>query len=257
MTFTQAVETIREQGGNDIEHIVADYVKLKRSGSGMKGLCPFHDEKTPSFNVSAAKRYFKCFGCGAGGDVIDFIENMEGLEFHEVIYKLADRYNITIDKNSRQSSREKIHSDEEILPGIRAERTEIRKRGIVAINFKGNTGQFRPSMPEVTVSPPLSNNQAAVIRKYTGTCCFITGGIDWPPVKDSIKAAIQNNLTVNILYPGLSCIYEKEWIDYILPEVGGRISRREVIELLAAIPDNLTRSIYTTHFSENLNTNNN
>ncbi|MBO4954090.1 MAG: DNA primase, partial [Clostridia bacterium] len=64
---------------NDIVDVVSHYVQLKRSGSNMSGLCPFHREKTPSFSVSPSLQIFKCFGCGVGGNVIDFIMRIENL----------------------------------------------------------------------------------------------------------------------------------------------------------------------------------
>ena len=63
----------------DIENVISQYVVLKKNGRSLKGLCPFHSEKTPSFNVSSDKQLFYCFGCGAGGDVITFIMKAENL----------------------------------------------------------------------------------------------------------------------------------------------------------------------------------
>ncbi|MEX0779457.1 MAG: DNA primase [Balneolales bacterium] len=80
----------------DIVDVVSDYVKLKRSGSGFTGLCPFHNEKTPSFHVTPAMSIYKCFGCGAGGDVFNFVMEMEGIGFTESIRTLAERYNILL-----------------------------------------------------------------------------------------------------------------------------------------------------------------
>lgn len=76
---------------NDIVDVVSHYVQLKRSGSNMSGLCPFHREKTPSFSVSPSLQIFKCFGCGVGGNVIDFIMRIENLDFVDAIAHLADR----------------------------------------------------------------------------------------------------------------------------------------------------------------------
>ena len=67
----------------DIVSVIGDYVELKRSGSNYIGLCPFHNEKTPSFSVSPSKGIFHCFGCGVGGDVISFIMQKEGLSYPE------------------------------------------------------------------------------------------------------------------------------------------------------------------------------
>lgn len=81
---------------NDIVDIVSGYVRLKRSGSSHMGCCPFHREKTPSFHVSADKQLYHCFGCGAGGSVIQFVMNAEGLDFPDALRFLADRAGIRL-----------------------------------------------------------------------------------------------------------------------------------------------------------------
>ena len=84
-------ETVR------IEDIVSNYVTLVRAGSAsMKGLCPFHDEKTPSFHISLGTSWWHCFGCGEGGDLIDFVRRIEGLSFPEAVEFLAARAGITL-----------------------------------------------------------------------------------------------------------------------------------------------------------------
>jgi DNA primase len=80
----------------DIVEVVGDYVKLKKSGSGFVGLCPFHNEKTPSFHVTPNLGIYKCFGCGESGDVFSFVMAMEGISFPESLRSLADRYGIDI-----------------------------------------------------------------------------------------------------------------------------------------------------------------
>lgn len=79
-----------------IEEVVEDFVNLKRRGVNMLGLCPFHDEKTPSFTVSPAKNIYKCFGCGKGGDPVRFVMDHESFSFPEAIRYLANRYNIEL-----------------------------------------------------------------------------------------------------------------------------------------------------------------
>jgi DNA primase len=80
-----------------IDEVVSDYVQLKKAGGGKKkGLCPFHDEKTPSFHVTPSKGFFHCFGCQVGGDVIAFIMKLEHLTFMETIERLADRIGYTL-----------------------------------------------------------------------------------------------------------------------------------------------------------------
>lgn len=80
----------------DIVEVVSDYVKLKRSGAGFTGLCPYHNEKTPSFHVSPSRGFFKCFGCGESGDVIKFVMDQDGVGFTEAVRQLADRYGVFI-----------------------------------------------------------------------------------------------------------------------------------------------------------------
>ena len=82
---------------SQIDAVVGDYVQLKSAGGGArKGLCPFHDEKSPSFTVTPAKGFFHCFGCGVGGDVIAFLMKIDHLSFTESIEKLADKLNYTL-----------------------------------------------------------------------------------------------------------------------------------------------------------------
>jgi DNA primase len=80
-----------------IDEVVSDYVTLKNAGGGsMKGLCPFHDEKSPSFHVTPSRGFFHCFGCQAGGDVIKFLQEIDGLGFAEAVERLADKYGVQL-----------------------------------------------------------------------------------------------------------------------------------------------------------------
>src|ERR1700761_2739288 len=87
----------------DIVDVIGQYVRLKRTGTHYKGLCPFHNEKTPSFNVHASGQYYKCFGCDAGGDVFKFVMQLEGLTFPETLKLLAERYGIPIPERQNGS----------------------------------------------------------------------------------------------------------------------------------------------------------
>lgn len=84
---------------NDIESLIGSYVSLKRAGSNLKGLCPFHSEKSPSFTVYPQDNSFYCFGCGAGGDAITFIRKRENLDYPDAVEFLANRAGITIVKD--------------------------------------------------------------------------------------------------------------------------------------------------------------
>ncbi len=84
----------------DIEELIGRYVTLKRAGSNLQGLCPFHSEKTPSFTVTPAKRMFYCFGCHAGGSAITFVQKAENLEFTDAVEFLANRIGLPLPKNT-------------------------------------------------------------------------------------------------------------------------------------------------------------
>lgn len=90
------IEQIREQ--SDIVSIISEYTALNKRGSSHVGLCPFHNEKTPSFSVSEEKQLYYCFGCGAGGNVITFLMQKENMSFIEAIKYLAERENIKLDE---------------------------------------------------------------------------------------------------------------------------------------------------------------
>ena len=90
------VEEVRSR--SDIVDVISQYVKLHKRGSNYVGLCPFHNEKTGSFTVSASKQMYYCFGCGAGGNVITFLMNYENATFPEVLQELADRTGVELPK---------------------------------------------------------------------------------------------------------------------------------------------------------------
>src|SRR3984885_4883306 len=97
-------ERLREQV--DIVRVVGEYVRLRRVGNRYSGLCPFHNEKTPSFSVSAEHQFFRCFGCDAKGDVFSFVMMIEGLTFWEALRKLADQHGIALPKQSAAGDEE-------------------------------------------------------------------------------------------------------------------------------------------------------
>ncbi|MHC4539341.1 MAG: CHC2 zinc finger domain-containing protein [Planctomycetota bacterium] len=86
------------QQANDIVDVIGEHVSLKKKGREMVGLCPFHDDHRPSMNVNPVKQIFKCFSCGAGGDVFKFVQMRENLTFPQALERLAERANIKIRK---------------------------------------------------------------------------------------------------------------------------------------------------------------
>ena len=87
----------------DIVAVVSDYVRLRRIGNRLTGLCPFHNEKTPSFSIRADHQFFRCFGCDAKGDVLNFVMMIEGISFWEALKKLAEQNGIPLPKQSLAS----------------------------------------------------------------------------------------------------------------------------------------------------------
>jgi len=109
----EIIREIRERAG--ILEIVSDYVALKKSGVNYLGLCPFHSEKTPSFNVNTVKGIYHCFGCGVGGDAISFVMRMEGLSFPEAVRFLARKTGVVIPERPIPAAEKRLRDEKEVL----------------------------------------------------------------------------------------------------------------------------------------------
>lgn len=109
----EVIEEVRIS--NDIVDVVSEYVKLERKGKDYFGLCPFHKEKTPSFSVVPAKQIFYCFGCGKGGNVINFVMNVENLSFIDAVRLLADRARIQLPEGGDEEELERAKLRKEII----------------------------------------------------------------------------------------------------------------------------------------------
>src|SRR4051794_38578627 len=88
----------RVKGAADIVEVISAHTDLRRQGTRYVGLCPFHEERTPSFSVEPTEKLYHCFGCGVGGDVIKFVEEKDGLGFAEAVEVLADRYGVELER---------------------------------------------------------------------------------------------------------------------------------------------------------------
>jgi len=150
------IEQVRE--ANDVVDVISDYVQLKRSGRNWFGRCPFHDEKTPSFSVSSDKQIYHCFGCGAGGNVINFIMEHERLDFLSSVKLLASRANIQIQVDEQEprkkDDRASIYNMHEIACRIfqkqldessgKAAKEYLLKRGLTEETLKTFRVGFAP-----------------------------------------------------------------------------------------------------------------
>jgi len=156
----EKIDEIRER--TDIVEVVSSYLSLKRSGVNHQGLCPFHQEKSPSFNVNSARQIFHCFGCGVGGNVFSFLMRMEGLSFPDAVRRLGEKVGVEVEEEAvspeevrRRDERERILrinevagefyqqfllTDEEGAPG----RRYLRQRGYESETVRAFQMGFAP-----------------------------------------------------------------------------------------------------------------
>jgi DNA primase len=129
------IERIRE--ATDIVEVISRYVALKPTGKGFKGLCPFHQEKTPSFTVSSDRQFFHCFGCKAGGNVFHFLMRAEGMTFIEAVHDLAQHARITL--------------PEAESPAVQAQ--EMQRRQLLEV-MAWAAGRFQEALQRPKVAEP-------------------------------------------------------------------------------------------------------
>ena len=144
----ELVEEVRDK--NDIVDVVGSYVHLTKKGNTYFGLCPFHNEKTPSFSVTPGKQMYYCFGCGAGGNVYSFIMNYENATFPEAVKILADRVNVALPEIEMSEEMKKQAGEKARLLEVNKEaakyfyyllRSERGKRGYEYLKNRGSRGK--------------------------------------------------------------------------------------------------------------------
>ncbi len=143
----------------DIVDVVGRYVQLKQAGKNFSGLCPFHSEKTPSFIVSPELQRYKCFGCGASGDIFNFVQNIENIDFPETLEKLAKEAGVQLKKrseNSRYTRLEEINKKAAIFfykalksPTNSSALKYVKERGITEESIKAFGIGFAPRGTEL------------------------------------------------------------------------------------------------------------
>lgn len=131
-----------------IVDVIGEYLPLRRSGSNFVGLCPFHGEKTPSFNVNPAREIFHCFGCGTGGDVFSFLMKIEGLTFPEAVRRLAGKAGVYIEERALSPKEQ------------RAESLKAEQQKIMALA----TRHYRELL--------VGSNEGAAVRNYLQNRCI-------------------------------------------------------------------------------------
>lgn len=121
----------------NITDIVGDFVSLKRSGSNLTGLCPFHREKSPSFNVNPGGNFYKCFGCGEGGDAIKFLQELQSLTFAEAVLYIAKKYGIQVEYAEQSQEEKDANAEKAELRTLYANVTHSMKQSL--LQFSTNT----------------------------------------------------------------------------------------------------------------------
>ncbi|MFW6022761.1 MAG: DNA primase [Halanaerobiaceae bacterium] len=136
----------------DIVNVVSDYVSLKKAGSNYKGLCPFHQENTPSFTVNQERQFYYCFGCGSGGDVINFVMELENLTFRETLKILAQRVGMTLPSlNSdyqikQRKEKERVFQLNKLSAKLYHYLLMKTEKGKVALEYMNNRGFTKKDM---------------------------------------------------------------------------------------------------------------
>lgn len=145
--FERAKQQVKDR--NDIVDIIGTHVKLKKNGPTFIGLCPFHNEKTPSFNVNQNDQFYHCFGCGASGDVLKFVQEYESLDFRDALEKLASRANVILPewgKGQSPEERLKQRNEKEALYDVLDKATNFFKQQLLlpqgsdALKYAQNRG---------------------------------------------------------------------------------------------------------------------
>jgi DNA primase len=197
MAFTpEKIEEVRNRA--DIVEIIGAQVRLKRTGRNLVGLCPFHNEKTPSFSVNPERGFFHCFGCGVGGTVFNFVMRIEGVSFPEAVRSLARRYGVTIQEREAggagQGERDAMYRANQVAaeffahvlwntPDGAQAREYVASRGVAAETARAFMLGFAPARPS-------SLGKALVKRGLVGAACKVGLVKEGPEPYDLFRARL-------------------------------------------------------------------
>jgi len=253
----------------DITQVIGEYVRLKRMGSGSRyiGLCPFHTEKTPSFNVNGALGFYKCFGCGVGGDVLKFVMEIESLTFWEALKLLAEKNGIPVpqrseysDEDSRRRARmQELHDwaekafRENLAGGAGSEaRAYLARRGVSAdtasrfgIGLSGSGQQLVRLFERQGVPHEVMEESGLVLRRQDGSGYFdrFRGRLMFPIHSDTGKPvgfggrALAAGDEPKYLNSPKTPLYEKERILYNLHRAKDGMRKRDRVVLVEGYMD--------------------
>lgn len=246
------INQIKEAANDDIVGIVEDYVKLKRAGHSYKGLCPFHEENTPSFSVTERKGMYKCFGCGEGGDAVDFLMKMEGYDFIECIRKLADRLGILIDEIENPRSKKKNHTPQRaVIPGIKEAKRHLRKSGEARLCFsKKDAAELQKQGKKNAVYlPAYRPAQVELLARYIEDAIIYPRGLNRRKFFIALKITARQNIGMKIAkHAGDQPVH---WVQAIADHYGRtKKYRKKCLRIVAAYENAIKRAVETQRFTD-------
>src|SRR4029453_16031194 len=168
----------------DIVEVVSEHTRLRKAGRSWKGLCPFHNERTPSFTVDRDKGLYHCFGCGAGGDVIHFVRQIDRLDFPEAIEALASRFGVAIPRRLSRGPRDEQRN--RLYAAVAAAQqfyvAELAKPGNVAAAYLEQRGVPEPVARALGVgyAPPGWENLGNRLREKWPEAVLVEAGLLQP-----------------------------------------------------------------------------
>lgn len=213
-----ATETINDvRNCIDIVDIIGSYVDLKKKGKNYTGLCPFHEEKTSSFVVNQSKQLYHCFGCGAGGDVFEFLQRYKKLSFYESLQELATRAGISL---GYQDSIKQYNNNkkDKILYGLDFSKDEIRKIGSAIIVDTANdfNALFNNGIKNVVATEGIITGvQVRLLSRYTKKFILFSNCDAVDMVIKTLKVIIENNCDAEII-----SIQDNEDVDLFILQYG-------------------------------------
>lgn len=247
----QQIDRIKQEANDDIVAVVEKYVKLKRSGNSYKGLCPFHDENTPSFSVSERRQMYKCFGCDEGGDAVDFVMKMEGMDFIEAIRHLAGMLGIIITEEETKKPKDYTPPNA-VIPGIREAKRHIRKAERAIICFSDDILQELKESGRLNavLVKQWGSKQAQLLAKYTDDITIICRGLLQKKLFQSLAVAARQNLSVNVAITPKDD--PQHWTQFIIQHFPPTNDIRSAcIKIIAQIPDGIFRATETQYLAKN------
>ena len=167
----ESLERVKQAA--DIVEVVSAHTDLRRQGARWVGLCPFHEERTPSFSVDAQEKLYHCFGCGVGGDTIKFVEEKEGLGFAEAVELLADRYGVEL--RAREGGPAGRGAAPAAAPARRAARPHRRLLRRTTSGTPRRRARRAPTWPSAGWARRRCAPSASATRRAPGTRCCCAG----------------------------------------------------------------------------------